>query len=356
MTHRVLVVTAEPDERTSTETLRAMAQALDDRPDTEVTVWFLRHGEVAPWWPGATIVDDLRTWLPSVLAARLGSERLAGVVRGARLRRWWGAVDPSIVVLDDGLGTRVLPRGQRAAVIARRVNDELPRGATLEPAPLDTADIVLAASGAPSPAEAFLLTPALIEVAPIAVEAPIASHRVREHLGIADDLPLVIGWGIDGWLDGSDLFVRALWHLEHRHGIRAAGAWIGMWDDPGEWRQLQAEAVRCGLEDRFFRLTDGERSDRWAGDVVLLPYRSPATQATLLEVIAAGIVTVTFEPAVLDDPAVQVVAPLDLEAVADALAAALGGDRDRAATAARQRIDATRWAENLLDLIGSIRS
>lgn len=38
-----------------------------------------------------------------------GSKRLAGRLRGQRLRSWFKEVDPDVVILDDGVGCRVLP-------------------------------------------------------------------------------------------------------------------------------------------------------------------------------------------------------------------------------------------------------
>ena len=50
---------------------------------------------------------------------------------------------------------------------------------------------------------------------------------VRRRLGIPVDVPLVVGWGADPWLDGPDLLVRTLWALEHRQGDRRARAVAG---------------------------------------------------------------------------------------------------------------------------------
>src|SRR4051812_32735599 len=53
----ILVVGAEPDVRPSTERLHRMVTALADRDGVDVSVWFLRAGDVDGWWPGARVVD-----------------------------------------------------------------------------------------------------------------------------------------------------------------------------------------------------------------------------------------------------------------------------------------------------------
>mgnify|MGYP000977607698 CR=1 FL=1 len=60
----VLLVVAAPDDRTSTSSLRVIADELASRPGLDLTVWVLREwpgGE----WPGAFVVDSLRTWAPA---------------------------------------------------------------------------------------------------------------------------------------------------------------------------------------------------------------------------------------------------------------------------------------------------
>ncbi|MCU1497614.1 MAG: hypothetical protein JWM47_1567 [Acidimicrobiales bacterium] len=357
----VLLVAAHPDDRLTTETLELIAQELAGREDAQVAVWFLRahaHGPGIeepphePWWPGARIVDDLRTWWPARLLELAGLALPAARLRGARLRRWYREAAPDVVLLDDGLGARVIPPRGPQPVLAVRHNPVAPDLWSGEPAWTGTVDLTIGgeppAAGEGDPVGdrrgAWMHGPYLIEV----VDDPTANAaRAPEHLRDLVE-PIVVGWGGDGWVDGSDLFVRSLWHLEHRAGRVAHGLWLYDGDDDEHLDRLRAEAARCGLGDRLHLVADPGAGRRWFGDAVFLPFRALATVDELLETLAHGREVVTFAPAAFANPSIHTLEPLDLDGVAARLDRILELDGPSRFAAARGRLDAATWVDEFL--------
>lgn len=141
----VLVVSAAPDRRQSTSALRQIVSDMRCA-GAKVTVWFLRDGD-GPAWPGERVVDHLRTGRTAALGRRLKLEGLAAHAAGARLRWWYARAKPDLVVLDDGIGGRVLPT--MPGSVAVRENDEAP-DAPGEPRWDGPTDIVIAPQGRPT--------------------------------------------------------------------------------------------------------------------------------------------------------------------------------------------------------------
>lgn len=365
----VLVVTALPDERPSTVTLGVIVDELERRPDVRVEVWFLRTFPEQDPWPGSRDVDSLRRWPVATWLERLVSRRAADLLRGLRLRLWFLRARPDLIVLDDGLGERLLtPRlrqGPHRPAIASRLNAEPPLHLSWEADPIVHPDLVLRAPNADEPE----VRPEVRREAAHAADVLPAAHvrRYPESLRYRSDregaaarhrldLPtgelLVVGWGDDGWIDGPDLFVRALWALEHRHGVRANGVWLGLGSDRHEVERLHAEARRCGVGDRFFQRDDDSLAARLCADAAFLPYRDPGDPFDLMAALLGGLGVVTFAAAGVVDPIVIEVAPLDIEAAAAALVPLLAGDRDAVAAEARRRrrLDVVGdWVDELLD-------
>ena len=346
----VLVVSAAPDDRLSTTTLRLAVEELDRRPDVDVAVWYLRPGPMAPWWPDAKIIDHLRTWTPARILDLVFLRPIADRLRGLRLRRWTRRVGPDAIVLDDGLGVRVTGAAPRAKLVVR-INPVPPPTAAMESASQVHPSLVI---GANLPADGHdapvLDMPNFVDFpsAPVLRSAEEARVRVRSSGGIPQGVPLVVGWGSDGWVDGSDLFVRLLWHLEHRHGVLAHGLWLRSGDEKEHADRLDAEARRCGVGDRFHLATDLDDGTRWAGDAVFLPYRAPSSEQDLLKTIVAGQAVVTFAPAGREDPNITAVAPLDLDDAAAAVDRALKGDIDERVHAVADRLGAAAWVDRFL--------
>lgn len=352
----ILIVTAGPDRRRSTEMLHLLVDHLARRPELTVTTWFLRAGDTEPW-PGSRVVDDLRTWWPSRVIGRR-NERLAGAVRGIRLRQWLREVRPDVVVLDDGLGDRVLDGWRRPVVRAIRVNPVGPAAGEMEPPPRSTGDVVIwSRPGRPEPGDvAHLELPELRDCA--AARSMVDPRRRSEairRLGLPEGVPLVVGWGEDGWLDGTDLFIRSMWALSARHGVEPHALWLGLSSDRHEADRLRTEAGRCGLGDRFHLRPLVEDSDRYLGDAVLLPSRVAGDPEPMTRALASGLVVVTSDVEGVP-PGVTTIPPLDVEAAANALRDALGGDRPARAEHARLLdaelwLDHEQWADRFVRLV-----
>lgn len=350
---RILVVVASPDARAGTERLGDLVDALAARPDVTVEVWFLRCAWNERRWPGSRLVDELRTWAPASALDAVGLRRVGAGLRGLRLRSWLRRAAPDLVVLDDGLGERVLGGLAPGVVVAHRYQTEPAPDAHLEAPPGRTPDVVLvppSGVGALPAVAAGVERVVEYETRDDWAEARRAGsegsrRRARRRLGVPDDAPLVTGWGDAGWVDGPDVFVRVLWALEDRHGIAAGGRWFGSDADAHEVERLRAEATRCGLGDRFDVHPFGTLEDRVCGDAVLLPSRDQVDDEQVLAAICSGAAVVTFPVTSLDDPAVHVVDHLDVDGAAAALVAVLAEDRDERAAGVRRRHD----LQSLLD-------
>lgn len=354
----LLVISAAPDDRPSTVTLTALVDELRRRPGVRAQLWFLRDDGADDDGPAAAadrVVDDLRRNRLSTLLDSVGLGRLAGVLRGRLLRRWWNQAGPDAVVLDDGLGARLL--AGRSVITVVRTNDRPPADAALEGGPASSADLWIVPDGSADHARSDAVSmPAVLKDLhhAAAFRERAARDRVRRRLGLPEHLPVVLGWGTDPWLDGVDVFVRTMWVLEHNHGVVAHGAWIGSESIPDELDRLTAELRRCRLEGRV-SLLDDEPGARFCGDAVLLPYRivQPAL-APLDEVLVTGAQVVCSAASALEGTGVTVVPDLDAAAAGAALAACLAEDRAVVADTLGRAYHVGPWVDDLLDALERI--
>lgn len=335
--------------------LRHLAEVMDARPDLEVHVWFLRCAWNEQAWQGSFVVDSLRTWWPAALLQGIGFTRMAGRVRGARLRMAMRRVDPDLVVLDDALGGRLLGHlGPRCPIVIRQ-NEEPPADAMLESQFEGDATGLMCAPAAEG--DAFPGATVIPEYetrddweAARSAGSDEVRSRVRQVLGLPTDEPLVTGWGDSGWIDGPDVFIRTLWSLENRHGVLAHGAWFGSFQDRHERERLLAEARRCGVAHRFHHFEYRDLPSWTCGDAVLLPWRDAGDREQVLNAICAGSAVVTFPVGAIDDPAVRVVEHLDVDAAARALADALDEDRSERWRDTLRRLDTQSLIDDLKEL------
>lgn len=354
----VLFITSTPDQRASTANLDVIIEEVLRRPGCRAELWYLRCFPEHRPRPGSRTVDRLRTWLPCRILDAAGLGTAAAGIRGIRLRRWLRRTAPDIVVLDDGLGSRVIEGWRPRPRLVVRLNDGEPEHRHLEPDPLRSADLVIVPAGSdqsncavagPTTDEyPFHWSPAK------RILSENGRHERRTELGLPTDRVLVVGWGDDGWLDGPDLFIRTLWALEHRHAIPAHGAWFGFDSDRLELDRLRAEARRCGIEGRFHFRPNRSLDDRFCGDAVLLPYRSTAGTVPAVTAALSGAVTVVFEAAEVHHPMVRRVRDLDVEAAARALADGLrqpGPPRDDLA----RRFDPAALVDDILGTVAEAR-
>lgn len=346
---RVLVVTSEPDHRSCTTSLRVLVEELRQRPGVSVDVWFLRPGPDATRWGPHRCIDDLRTWPVPRLLERAGLAGAAARLRGLQLRRWYRQAAPDVVLLDDGVGGRVLPGGRSPRLVVVRENADLPpESAGGEERWSGPVDVALCGPGSSlvSVARSVVPNPHLVRLA--------EADRPREAgapAGGDPASPLIVGWGGDGWVDGSDLFIRALWHLEHRHGLRARGLWLQQGGVDEHVDRLVAESTRCGVAERYQIQVDAPESWRWCGDLVVLPGRSAAPVQDLLDAMAHDQQVVTFAPVALVDGAVRSAPPLDLDALAGSAVEALAGrpPLDPADQASWQSV--VTWTDHFLSVL-----
>ena len=348
----VLVVTAEPDDRHSTQVLRRIVDELDRREGVGVTTVFLRPGTTpADGWGRVRVVDDLRThWFSRVLAV-FGS-RPSGWFRGWTLRRWMAEGAAGVVVLDDGLGERVVQSIRPRPVVVIRSNEALPASAELEPPPLRTADLVLRAPEANPETPDSLESGHLLDAQRRASRAANARAAIREGLSVPPEERLLVGWGPDPWLDGTGLFIRTLWYIQQRSTMPIHGLWLGLDRDDAALAELQMEVERCGLVGRMHFQDLSDEATKWSGDAVFLPHRTEVLDLDgMLDVVAAGLQVVTFAPAILHDPAFRAVSPLDLDSAAQLLTEALHEDPQRKVDRTR-RLDVANWVSSFLEAAG----
>lgn len=339
-----------------------LVDEIRSRPGCSATVWYLRRRDHLTAPPGTRVVDELRTWPPAALLRMVGFETGAGRLRGLRLRRWLDQVSPDVVVLDDGLGSRVVePLGDRPGIVVRR-NATLPTGAESEQVRTTGIDLVIVdshlerdrrSSGARDSGTQD--PPTIIEYRyestdgdAIRYETAELRRSVRRSAGLPVDEPLVVGWGDDGWLDGPELFLRCLWALEHRHQRRVHGAWFGVTDDQQRTR-LHQEADRLGVTDRFHLRGAANDPARLTAEVVVFPYRTVADRTDVRNALLSGAAVVAFEAARTDDPSIRRVRDLDVDAAAQAIMDALTEDPGPRLDDVRRRLDVRTLVDRLLD-------
>jgi hypothetical protein len=359
-TRSIVVVSTWPDDRPSTRCLHDIVAELRLRPGVRVSSWFLRSAPSIEDWPGARVVDG-RRWLPARVLSRLGGPSAAAGLQAARRHVWriWLSRRADVVIYDDGVGARFLPPPSRAVRVVRR-NARLPAGALVErPVDADRIDLTLVAPGAEAVHRTRRLdAPFVLDwEALLGSDLDAARSGVRQRLGLDDDAIVVVGTGRDGWLDGPELFVRALWELERGHAVAAHGVWSAPDADHHEIQRLRSEADRCGLGGRVRFLTTGTAIDLLCGDVGLLPCRTAGDACDALALVRSGIPVVTFPVWGWEDPAVITVPHLDLVAAADAIATALTWDRAKLRAEAEERIeDLATWVDRFLDAVAGCRA
>ena len=347
----MLFVSAAPDDRPSTASLERIVRETARRPGLRATIWYLRSDGSASGQVSHDhfVVDDLRTWLPARLFDLVGLRVVGDRLRGLRLRRERGRVSPDVVVLDDGLGERVVAHA-RDAVRVVRINDTPPLDLAKEPAPSTDAAVWISRRVVAPPAGEWVRGGEVHDFERArSLGCPTSVTRTRGQVGIDTGTFVVVGWGSGGWLDGADLFVRTLWALAAHHSVEATGLWVATELSPDEEARLMVEAGRCGLGERF-RILRGSEDLRCCGDAVLLPYRD-RSDGSEMATIGSGLPVVAFAAAGADDGAVTVVADLDVEAAAAALARVDPADRPERMHDAYERLDVRPWVDELFQAV-----
>ncbi len=354
----MLVITSAPDDRASTATLRIAVDEMR-RQGVGVDVWFLRSWAPQEPWPGSWVVDELRTLRGTEQLTRLGLGRIAGAIRGAALRRRLRAAGPDAIVLDDGVGERVVEHLDSDVVRAIRWNPVPPTELFPEPKATD-ADLHIVTTGCEPVDPPSELAMGRLMNTPSARRARDGGWRagVLGRMGLPPDGAQVLGWADDAWVDGQDLFIRALWTLRARHGRSPTAVWLDLADDPAAGRRFDEEVARCGLGDRVVRRTRPPDDAQLCGDVALLTSRAPRVAEELSRVVVAGSRLVSFAVNETSGAPGRYVSDLDLEALADALAVEVdrAGDRDSTVREVDgsewyREIDVSSWVGRFLDAV-----
>lgn len=264
----VLLITESPDLRRSTRDLELAAQALRGRPDVRVGLWYLRHGDRDPvghsW-----VVDDLRTWRPAAALDRLGARLPANLIRGRRLRRCLRVLDPDVVVLDDGLGTRVLDDSTRLLLLARR-NAVGPAAGTSEPVTLQHDAVVDSDPWSRRPEGMRVLELGTMRDGTGSNGA--AARTVgRRALGLAEDVCVVAALASES---DPELLIEVLHGCAKAGQGEVHGLWLDPYGSPGDCRAVRERVARCGMSG-LFHLRQVDLADALpVVDVVLLERES----------------------------------------------------------------------------------
>ena len=178
------------------------------------------------------------------------------------------------------------------------------------------------------------------------IDGPTPDRRAaaarRAGLGLAPGEVVVGGVGRSDWRDAPDLFLRAAAIITRRHpDLPVRFVWVGAPDDgPSRW--ILDHDVRCaGLADRVTFTGTPDEGDAWieSFDVLCLTSRLDPPPPSALIAGALGVPVVGFAQEGLQQmadeaggaPAVHAVPYLDVEAMAEAVAALAADPAQRAA-------------------------
>lgn len=354
----VLALSYAPDDRASTKSLRDIVRLLNRRPDAQAELWFLMNPQESSLrpWDDARVVDDLRTWEPATRVDALPIPKAGLLMRGQLLRHWLRELSPNVIILDDGVGeqvTRLVPR--HVSVV--RINPTANAYIAAQPRSRREPDVLMASEDAALDRTdpRYLHSPLIFDhTQAVAASSDTERARTRERLRLPADAPLVGGWGVDGWLDGPDVFPRILWAMGER-GVPAHGVWLGPDAEDYEIRHLHAEAARCGVADRYHHRTDPDIRSRVCADVAVLPLRAPADRYDLQCALAAGQRIVTFPEGDIESEWSTTVPTLDIDAAADAAIDALRLPRATEA-AAWQRASISEWLDEFIERVLTVEA
>lgn len=344
---RILVVLAAPDERGSTLVLRSIVDELGRRSDAQVATWFLRDLQDQRW-AETRDVDSLRRNPIDRLLTAGGLGVVAGAIRGRRLRRWFAEAAPDAVILDDGYGARLLEYAPGRPLVVVRSNPLDGQTWGLDEPRITAGDLTIShldpPEGGHDPSRWLRF---------LWVEEPPIETVLQGGGGPpAGDLAVVNGWGTQGWLDGSDIFVRTIWFLRRLGHRDVKATWFLPAEDEDERRRLEREIRLCGLEETVTlgELHDG--SPLWEADAVVIASRDQADPHRIAEAGRHQVPVALFGPASLRVPWVTEAPMLDLPALARALAQALEGTHPLPPAQWPAMVDPARFAEVL---VASIR-
>ena len=283
---------------------------------------------------GVVLVNSTAACGAAVLAGRLGLRVLA----------WLHEMPVTIDSLHGGDETM-----QALARVAFRIvaQSEPAREALLRHYRLPPAQVASVADG--------------VALAPVNVDARLASLELREALELPPDALLVLGRGGIEFRSGTDLFIRVASQVVARAAREAAPdnalrqaffLWLGETCDPLFAALCRHDVDRLGLSDRV-RLIDPQRAPARmlpGADLFLLTARDGASGAAILEARGNGLPVIGFDgcgqsigPGSRDD--LIEVGYLDLDAMADAIMIRGNRPARRTRTGPETRQPGPSWAD-----------
>lgn len=352
----MLVISASPDHRSSTATLRDVVAELRRRPEVTTHAWLLRHG-TGRTWDGARVVDDLRADALAETVDRLRIAPVSDFVRGRRLRSWLARAAPDVVLLDDGLGTRLLDHLPGTSATIVRFNPERPTDEHLEPPAATSCDLTIASGGTVPAAVAAANTLMLPSLHDHELALPFvdweARAMVRRRLGISVDGALIVGWSDDPTPAALRSFVGVLNTVGDGPDQAPNGLWLG--GPPDALRIMEAEAERLSTRIRLHHRIATSVDARLCGDATFLPDSSRST-VEVREALVTGMAVVSHTSCGLKDPSVVVVPSDSNSDAAAALADAMAGGRNQRSAQAIDRYDVRPWVDRFLPVMRHLAS
>jgi hypothetical protein len=161
--------------------------------------------------------------------------------------------------------------------------------------------------------------------------------RLRQDLKLKPESRILLGVGYADHRKGIDLFVETAAALAAQRPDVVA-VWVGHFDHALE-RRIRERVAQLGLKERILfpgRVANPTMGSFYAGaDVYLLTSREDPYPSVVLEAFAAGLPVIAFEGAsgtteLLEGGCGRIVAAFDTGAMADAAAALLNDELERA--------------------------
>ena len=187
-----------------------------------------------------------------------------------------------------------------------------------------------------------------------------SSQELRQSLGLPTDARIVLGVGFADLRKGFDLFCRAVARMVADEGDAPVyGVWAGTVDTSTPAITAAAREVAAGRLITTGFVRDVDRYYRGA-DVLALTSREDPFPSVALEALAAGLPVVAFDGAtglgeLLALAGCATVPAGDVEALADACAAAVVAEEDRASAQGRRELVLSRhnFHRYMMDLLAA---